>query len=676
MENLLTGLPERAHLALAHAILLDGSFPPAVLLAAGFSPADLAPLFDHGLLAEIAGQRIEVAPGDWPALVLSSYPWSVQRQFRLSLAGAHQAAGSPCFAAAEQYLRAYEYGSAREVLLQAAQRAQGSGDYAQALDCLQRALDCWPRTEAAAQRFDTLLALVQCAQLAGLPPTEKAAWNEFLAGAEATRDPVRAAQAHAGLANLARQSMQFQAVGEHLREASRVLQGHPDVERRTRQALALTHFLCERLSFVEAEAAVEEAEQALEEASEQPGLRCEVLAARGLVRALRGDAAGARAATQAALDLAIRHQLPSHIALAQRRLANIADYASDYTGERDGHLLNIRYCDSLGAQDDSQVCRSCLAYTFFRTGQWTEALSTARQVRRHPAAPSVLLAIASLAEFLVHVFRGELRMAQALSESTRQALLAHNLLGLDFFVLWGQAELALQAGEARDAGARYQDALVRWRGTEDAHDAVPVLLFAAAHFGDQGDETSLAAVCEALHVIAGRNATSETRGAARAALGEVALWRKDFGGAATLLSEAVAEYQRVESLPERAHLFWRQGRALLLAGQRPEALEAWAQGGKLAQTIGWRPYLNRLAQARQSEALAESGSVALSPLTRRQHDVLALLAQGLSHKEAADRLSLSPRTVEMHMAHVLERLNCRTRAEAIRRASESGWLQA
>ena len=62
-------------------------------------------------------------------------------------------------------------------------------------------------------------------------------------------------------------------------------------------------------------------------------------------------------------------------------------------------------------------------------------------------------------------------------------------------------------------------------------------------------------------------------------------------------------------------------------------------------------------------------------LTARQHDVLHLLAAGLTNKEAADRLHLSPRTVEMHVAALLDRLNSRTRTEAIRRAGDLGLLE-
>jgi DNA-binding CsgD family transcriptional regulator len=54
----------------------------------------------------------------------------------------------------------------------------------------------------------------------------------------------------------------------------------------------------------------------------------------------------------------------------------------------------------------------------------------------------------------------------------------------------------------------------------------------------------------------------------------------------------------------------------------------------------------------------------IAALTRRQHEVLELLAQGRSNKEIADLLGLSEHTVHRHVADVLVRLGARTRAQA------------
>jgi DNA-binding CsgD family transcriptional regulator len=51
-------------------------------------------------------------------------------------------------------------------------------------------------------------------------------------------------------------------------------------------------------------------------------------------------------------------------------------------------------------------------------------------------------------------------------------------------------------------------------------------------------------------------------------------------------------------------------------------------------------------------------------LTRRQVEVLGLIAEGLSNAEIADRMFLSPKTVEHHVSAILTKLGARTRAEA------------
>ena len=61
-------------------------------------------------------------------------------------------------------------------------------------------------------------------------------------------------------------------------------------------------------------------------------------------------------------------------------------------------------------------------------------------------------------------------------------------------------------------------------------------------------------------------------------------------------------------------------------------------------------------------------------LTARQAEVLDLLAEELSNIEIADRLFLSPRTVENHVAAILDKLDTGTRSEAVARARSEGLL--
>jgi len=63
-------------------------------------------------------------------------------------------------------------------------------------------------------------------------------------------------------------------------------------------------------------------------------------------------------------------------------------------------------------------------------------------------------------------------------------------------------------------------------------------------------------------------------------------------------------------------------------------------------------------------------------LTTRELDVLALLADGLRNAQIAERLVVSPRTVDHHVSAILRKLQSSTRGEAVARAGELGLLEA
>ena len=72
------------------------------------------------------------------------------------------------------------------------------------------------------------------------------------------------------------------------------------------------------------------------------------------------------------------------------------------------------------------------------------------------------------------------------------------------------------------------------------------------------------------------------------------------------------------------------------------------------------------AQRHQVHAQQEARSARLSRLTSREREVLALLAEGFSHREIAEKLSISARTVEVYKARMMDKLQCGTLAEVVR----------
>jgi two-component system NarL family response regulator len=67
-----------------------------------------------------------------------------------------------------------------------------------------------------------------------------------------------------------------------------------------------------------------------------------------------------------------------------------------------------------------------------------------------------------------------------------------------------------------------------------------------------------------------------------------------------------------------------------------------------------------------------SGAPAVPDLTPRQHEILVLVAAGLSYKEAGAALSVSENTVKYHMGEILERLHLRNREQVVAFALRSG----
>jgi DNA-binding NarL/FixJ family response regulator len=59
-------------------------------------------------------------------------------------------------------------------------------------------------------------------------------------------------------------------------------------------------------------------------------------------------------------------------------------------------------------------------------------------------------------------------------------------------------------------------------------------------------------------------------------------------------------------------------------------------------------------------------------LTRREQEIIVLLAQGLSNKQIAQKLFISPKTVENHRANILRKLDLHSTLELVRYAARLG----
>ena len=70
-----------------------------------------------------------------------------------------------------------------------------------------------------------------------------------------------------------------------------------------------------------------------------------------------------------------------------------------------------------------------------------------------------------------------------------------------------------------------------------------------------------------------------------------------------------------------------------------------------------------------------SGSRKKEILTAREEEIVSLLCEGLQAKEVADKLGVSPRTVETHKANILKKLGFNNMIELVRYAFKMGIVE-
>lgn len=300
----------------------------------------------------------------------------------------------------------------------------------------------------------------------------------------------------------------------------------------------------------------------------------------------------------------------------------------------------------------SPVCRNHYGGILLAVGRWREAeeeLTAAlrtfdRSYRLMRTSP--LLKLADL-----RVRQGRLDEAVRLLEGHESHPLARRSL----------ATVALARGESALAEELVGLCLDGWPATDPACAPALELLVQIRIARDD-----LAAAAEALQRLQELAASSgDARAAAFAGLasGRVRAARRD-GGATTDLQAALRGFAELDLRLEAARAQLELARAL--AEPSPDAAEAEAR-------LALRSFEEMGATADADAAAAllrglgargRAWPKRYGALTKRETEVLGLLADGCSNAEIAKRLYISRRTAEHHVSSILSKLDLRSRAEA------------
>ncbi|WP_345605484.1 ATP-binding protein [Pseudonocardia adelaidensis] len=208
---------------------------------------------------------------------------------------------------------------------------------------------------------------------------------------------------------------------------------------------------------------------------------------------------------------------------------------------------------------------------------------------------------------------------------------------------------------------------------------VPVVLAAAPEYA----WPLLALAAELVALRRGRRPEPDDEPAVRRALAELpvlgTVQRAHRATALRALTERAdagtareAELAAWEDSPLPLPLGWallRAGEAALVRRDRAVAAERLARAGEIATELGAAPLAEAVGAAVRRgrlpvEAAPAATATPLAGLTAREQDVLRLLAEGLTNRQIAARLFLSPKTASAHVSRILLKLDAATRGEA------------
>ena len=150
--------------------------------------------------------------------------------------------------------------------------------------------------------------------------------------------------------------------------------------------------------------------------------------------------------------------------------------------------------------------------------------------------------------------------------------------------------------------------------------------------------------------------------------------RGEHESARPLLEDAVDGFERSGAPYEAARTRLELATSLVALGRTDVAEREAAAAAELLLDLGAATEAQRAQRL-----LAASSSIGDSPLpgiTRREQDVLRLLAEGLTNREIAARLVISEHTVHRHVANILRKLDLPSRTAAAAHAARSGLLDA
>jgi DNA-binding CsgD family transcriptional regulator len=427
-------------------------------------------------------------------------------------------------------------------------------------------------------------------------------------------------------------------------------------------ALIAQRYVLHSLARCRGEELVGWADRALALAGDDSPAGIEAAAIRGLGLATAGHLVEASAAYDA-LATRVRHGAQAQrVAMGHGWLQLSLD---DVDGARSSLEGAVAMAQLGGSVRISLWALGWLARVQFLTGEWDQALHSVEQGRALAASSGIVLATPLLAwtAAQVHALRGSWEEAAATVRAADAVTQDYEIMQIP--ALLARAHIA-EAEADYSKVRRVLDPLNRTSYGTALHEPgfwpwADVLANALVIDGQLAAADEFLRPHESRARARGHRSTMARLGYARGRLlGAMA----DLPGARRAFDEALGLLDGMPLRYDLARINFAYGQTLRRAGKRRAADVVIGTARELYLSLGARTYVERCDRELKAGGLhpvrGPRGQVELTP---QEDAVSALVAQGLSNREVAAELYVSPKTVQYHLTRIYAKLGLRSRSE-------------
>ena len=674
-------LPEPARRSLEVASVVGLRFDVALVEEVA-GAADLAEPASLGLVVESEPGFAAFRHALTREAVYLDLPWLRRRELHRQVAESLERRRTPPGLLAEHLLACRELDRAREALLAAAERSCAVHAYRDAAGSIRRALEIWPTDEDEDARLEAIGRLARCAQLSGELVDAARLWAEVADALEGSGDLLRVADIKRQLGTV------YRMLGRRDRAAACRAEAADHLT--AAGAFADAAEVRFRLAWDREDAPGDVVFDVLDDArrdatrAERPDLVARAIGQRAHMLARRGQFHQATELAHEAVELARSTSVESALFETYWYVAAIGMTRADYTGAHATLEEAAEVCRAGGMRAEEHLCVACMAKMLMKRGDWDRSYVLAMEVLEsrdeNPLTRwQALWSVGLIDVARGHTSRGRQLLAEVSALGQRLDLPPAVIEGCHGLALAGELD-----GDLRTASTRYLE-LIRaaQTGARDLHHFPPTLRWAVAFFADQGDADQVHACVDALATVAARFGSPDALAALSHALGEASLLDGNHEQAASELARSLELLEGIHAPFDSALTKLRAGRVFAAAGEREVGVAHVVDAYRTFRRLGARPFWMRAAA--QLAELGErvdrrlgkraAGDLERGGLTRRELEVLRLVAVGRTNREIARELVLSHRTVDMHVRNLLGKLGCRTRTQATTKAMQLGLLE-